>query len=49
MKKRRPGTGEMNLKKPAFWYDDPQNRYNTLLICRNTLSCRVRPGASIVA
>lgn len=26
----------MDPRKLAFWSDDPQNRYNTLLICRNT-------------
>jgi hypothetical protein len=38
MKNRRPGFGEMNPNKPAFFTEDPHNRYNTLLICRNTPS-----------
>lgn len=34
LRETRHQIGELDARKPAFWSEDPKNRYNKLLICR---------------
>lgn len=36
LKQARSRTGTMDPRDPAFWSNDPQNRRNKLLLCRQT-------------
>ena len=34
LRESRNRIGELDARKPAFWSEDPKNRYNKLLVCR---------------